>query len=309
MGANRGRRGNRFLIASAAVALVGSVPASRAAVVYSDNFDRASLNGGAYVYTTSVMGGDGAASLVDDRLQLTNDASAATNASGIVHIMTPTSGYAPGFDDVLGENTGSVLTWTMNLRQPSLAPGGMLAGQVGAACILGASSADPTADGVSGYAIVIGNSGTNDSIRLVKFTNGLDALAGTSGSSLVYVVSAASASRPADYYSVRVSYQPSTDTWNLFTRNDGTSGFADPADPSGYSNWGTSTDTTATNVPLTHSGAYWSYNSEANQSAVFDNFALDVSADPSVPEPAGAALAGVAALLLGRRARRVKPGG
>src|SRR5690606_987527 len=75
----------------------------------------------------------------------------------------------------------------------------------------------------SGYAVVLGQSGKTDRLRLVRYTAGLrtstDLLASnTSGLS----------DFGNNYLSVKVTYTPSTNTWQLFVRNDG-GNFVDPS--------------------------------------------------------------------------------
>jgi hypothetical protein len=233
---------------------------------YSDNFNRATLAGGSNTYSTGVSAGNGGASVVgSDVLTLTNDATAATNAAGAVFVTTPTSAF-PGFNSQLHLN-GGVLTWSFNMRQIRPNPSGFTLANYGAAFVLGATNG--TLNGTSaanGYAVAIGNSGQTDPIRLVRFSGGLN---GT----LTTIVQDAGQDATSDYWSVKVTYSPANDQWQLFTRDDGTSAFVDPMTGGAFvQSGGAVADSTYTSTPLTHVGAYWSYSTQASQTASFDNF-------------------------------------
>lgn len=106
-----------------ALALVVASSLSHAGIVYSDNFNRTDLNGGAYTYTTTVTAGDGAASIQNGMLQLSNDGSAAANASGRVYLTTPTSAFGSAYQSQLNQNQGLV-SWSFNMRQIRTDPSG-----------------------------------------------------------------------------------------------------------------------------------------------------------------------------------------
>src|SRR5436190_23449506 len=117
---------------------------SRAALVFTDNFNRSTLNGGTYTYTTVVTAGDGAATVVgSDRLQLSNDSTAAANANGRVYVTTATSAFGSPYNSQLNQNPG-VVTWTLNMQQIRADPSGFGGGGYGVAFVLGASSSDLT---------------------------------------------------------------------------------------------------------------------------------------------------------------------
>ncbi|HEX8524416.1 MAG TPA: zinc-dependent metalloprotease family protein [Tepidisphaeraceae bacterium] len=244
-------------------------------IAYADNFNRAALNGGSTVYTPTVTAGDGGASITNsDVLTLTNDAGTAANVAGTVFVTTPTSAYA-GFNRQLHQNTG-MLTWSLNMRQARTNPSGFASTNYGAAYILGASNNVFSGSGAgNGYAIVMGNNSSPDPIRLVKFTGGL---AGT----VTDLTSSAAQDVSNHYFSIKVTYNPATDQWSLFTRDDGTTAFTDPKSGTLAQSGSTVTDSTFTNSTLTHSGALWTYSSGANQTASFDNISLSL---PNVAAP------------------------
>ncbi|MBB6052168.1 hypothetical protein [Armatimonas rosea] len=266
-----------------------------AQVLFRDDFNRAALTVGApTTYTTTVTSGDGDASIVGGSfLQLTNDGTAAANASGRVWVAGQTMSFS-GFSPTLSSNAGA-LSWSFNARyNRTTNPGGFDANLYSMAVILGATSSDLTT--ANGYAIAYGNAGAPDPIRLVRFTGGLDADA-----NLTTLISSGASDLAAvnDYFSVRVLYNPNTNDWQLLVRDDGTSAWGDPQTVS--TSVGTAFDTAYTATPLTHFGFLWNYNTATNQTVQFDNFQL-----ATVPEPSTGMLVVVGlAMILAWRQERV----
>jgi hypothetical protein len=269
-------------------------PHALAQVLFRDDFNRAALTVGApTTYTTSVTSGDGDASIVSgSTLQLTNDATAAANGSGRVWVAGQTASFS-GFSPTLSSNAGA-LSWSFNARyNRTTNPGGFDANLYSLAVILGATSSDLTT--ANGYAIAYGNAGAPDPIRLVRFTGGLDADA-----NLTTLISSGASDLAAvnDYFSVKVLYNPTTNDWQLFVRDDGASTWGDPQSASALV--GTAFDTAYTATPLTHFGFLWNYNTATNQSAQFDSFQL-----ATIPEPSTGMLlvVGIAMFLAWRQER------
>ena len=297
------RRSQRCIHAAVVASLLGVSASANAALsytAYSDNFDRTGLNGGTYSYNTVVTAGDGGADVgatfngvpsTPNLLTLTNDATATVNGNGAVYITTPTSAYT-GFNQMLSGNVGSILTWTFNMEDVRTNPSGFATGNYGNAVILGATSSTFIGAGAGdGYAAIIGNSLAPDPIRLVKFTGGL-AVSTT-------IVTNSTQNVSTDYWSVKVTYDATINAWELSTRDDGATGFSDPAAGVLVSS-GTAIDTTYTSVALTHSGTLWNYSTAANQVARDDNFTLTIG---EVPEPVALPLAVIAMASLRRRRR------
>jgi len=93
----------------------------------------------------------------------------------------------------------------------------------------------------------------------------------------------------AEYLSIKVTYTPATETWELFLRNDGPSAFADPATGTLMSQ-GTVVDSTSTGTSLPLMGAWWQGSTGGIQPAFFDNTTV------TVDEPTAVKLTGFAAL-------------
>lgn len=255
--------------------------------VFSDNFNRASLSGGAYTYTVTPGSADGGASIVSNTLVLTNDATGGTttNVAGRTYVTVPLASFSTPFASTLSSNAGMV-TWSFNMRTSRTSMSGFDSSNYGIAFVLAGSSSDFTAG--NGYAVVIGNGSTPDPLRLVRYTGGLDANTNiatiSSGSSPVSDIAS------AQYLSVSVSYTPSTNTWLLSARNDGTTAFADPTGGS-LTSMSSVVDNTYTGTAMTSMGFLWGYSTTTN-TASFDNVTVT-----AVPEPSTyAALAGALAL-------------
>ena len=258
-------------LASASLLFLGILIAD-AAVVYSDNFNRAGLGGGTYTYTTAVTAGDGAASVTGSAiLQLSNDGSVAANANGIVYVTTPVSGFGSPYTATLNANPGTV-TWSLNMQQIRPNPAAIASGAYGVGFVLAASSSTLTTG--NGYAIVMGNSSTPDPVRLVRFTGGIN------GTVTTMITATSPLNDPTtSYLSLQVSYNPTGDSWSLSGRNDGSTSFTDPTTGT-LSAFGSVSDATYTGTGLGSLGVVWSYANGASQFAQFDNFSVSV-----VPEP------------------------
>ena len=105
------------------------------------------------------------------QLELTNDADATPNANGWVLVSTASSSFTSPYDTILNSNPG-IVTWTFNMRQVRPDPAGFVAGSYGVAFILAGTSNTNNNTG-SGYAVVLGQSGTTDPIRLASYSAGI----------------------------------------------------------------------------------------------------------------------------------------
>jgi hypothetical protein len=198
-------------------------------VVFSDNFSTSTSNSwtsssslGGWSVTRS--GSDfGARRNSSQLLELSNDISGSGNSNGWVAVSKATSDYSSPYNTTLGSNPGLV-RWSFNIRQVRTDPAGMGDGNYGVAFILAASNSNVMTDG-NGYAIVHGQSGSTDPVRLVRYTGGLR------GTLTDMIVSNTDGLGDfgAEYLSVQINYNPFNNEWELFVRNDGGSSFTDPA--------------------------------------------------------------------------------
>ncbi len=269
------------MITAAVLAVAGQM-AAQAQTVFSDNFNTsqgATFTTGGDIgtspWTVTRSGADWGARIDNNILELTNTASAATNATGWVYASADTADFTAPWSSILSANTGLV-TWDFNMRQIRTDPAGFGGTSYGVAFILGSTSTTVATAG-NGYAVVLGNTTATDPVRLVSFTGGIQTLGTTTGG----LITAASPLNDVgnSYLSLRVTYDPLTSGWEMFGRNDGATAFADPS-VGPLDSLGTVTNSTYTGVSLTSMGAYWNGSTAATQTAFFDNVSVAVGAAP-----------------------------
>jgi len=198
----------------------------------------------------SIGGTAGAMVLTDNQLAGYTSVAhvpSATN-SGFAYASAPISGYSSPFVTTLTGNT-QIVTWTFNMRTGTAASG-FGPGQNEAAVVLASDNANIRSLG-NGYAVIF-NPSVSLSLQLVRFSGGL------TGAVTPLVTSGLIISAPTDYVSVRVVYNPVADSWELYLRDDGAGGFADPS--SGVSTLiGGAVDAVFVSTAMTHFGFYSNY--------------------------------------------------
>ncbi|HEX3355958.1 MAG TPA: PEP-CTERM sorting domain-containing protein [Tepidisphaeraceae bacterium] len=264
------------LALAALVAATAHAGRGQAASVYSDNFNRSDLNiGSTYAYTTTLSttptGNKGGATIENnDILDLTDNANGTPIVVGSVDVSTPMSAFSSPFNSTLSSNTGNSVTWTLNMQFTRTNPSGFSlggSGTYGQAFVLGGTDQNFQAAG-NGYALIVGNSGSPDPIKLVRYTGGLGGVQ--------TVIDASTVDAFNNFWSAKVVFDPTNNSWALATRNDGATAFADPTITSGYTANGTAVDNTFTGTALSFLGAHLN-NATAAVTSRFDNFNLDVS--------------------------------
>ncbi|NUY81874.1 hypothetical protein HUK80_13300 [Flavobacterium sp. MAH-1] len=221
------------------------------------------------VWNFSRSGADFGARINGGNLTLTNDASGAYNNYGWGLASANNSSFASPYINVLASNSGTI-SWSFNMRQNRSNPGGFNTTTYGSAFILAGTSGTTNLAG-TGYAVILGNSGTTDPVRFVRYNSGLrnyTTLLSSSTSGLTDFGS--------QYLSIRVTYTPSTNTWQLFVRNDGTAAFQDPLSGT-LTSQGTVVNNTYTATALPILGAYWNGGISSSQTALFDNIRVSVT--------------------------------
>lgn len=207
------------------------------------------------------------------QLEFSNDVSAAAQLAGWTFAMTPTTGFSSPYNTVLSENNG-LITWTFNMRQIRTDPSGFDANNYGLAFILAGETATTSTDG-SGYAIVYGQSGTVDPIRLVKYTTGI--MGNTTLTNIITSNTTGLTDFGNQYLSIKVTYNPCLNNqWELFVRDDGATAFADPLTGTLVSQ-GTAIDSTNTGIPLNMMAGYWNGATGAAQTAFIDNVTVSIT--------------------------------
>jgi len=270
----------------ASLTVVGLAAPVSAQTYFSDNFNRANNTslgsptvGGAYSETSS--GTTGNAQILGNLLDITSGASA------VIGNDFASSAFGGGFTNL---GVQGVVEWTFNMRyNRTTAPSGGFSSGYAMALVLTATNTNLDDVTNSGYAVVYGLSGNNQ-IQLVRYSGGLSADANmtniiNTGNNPLGTVN--------DFASIRVRFNNATDTWQLFLRDDGASGFADPAT-------GVNTQIGANTIDSfninsgSRIGFYWSHGNANNQSAQFDNVTF-----AAIPEPTTWALIGLATVGLG----------
>jgi len=244
-----------------------------------DDFDRADSpsvgNGWVETETTAGTG----ATITSNQLRL---------SSGVLGKDFVTRDVSTRYNPILRSNNGP-LTWAWNMQQSRPNPSGFLNNNYGVAFVLAASTADLLTG--NGYAVVYGNTGASDSLRLVRYTGGLSG--NTNLKTLVSVAVAPNAlTGPAS--TVRVTYTAEENTWTL-EQTANTASFDDPT-MAVFTRVGSRTDSLYTNTSLPYLGCFWNHAITATETAVFDNIYATAPCT-QVAEPVQGPTAAVASAL------------
>jgi hypothetical protein len=218
--------------------------------------DNSTVGGG---WTEIETGGLGSgASLSSNKLQLSSRTS--SGAAGRTYVYKDVSA---NYVTTPSQNP-RIMTWLFNMQQGFSNPDGFnLSSTVyGNAFVLG-STTNNFLSGSNGYAVVLGRAGTPDHLRLVYFTNGLN-----SNLNVTDIIQI-SPTFSTEYLSIKVTFDPSTNNWRLYYRNDNGT-FANPNSGT-YTIGGTGSNNVYTNSDLKYIGCHWNYGSGLNQTASFDN--------------------------------------
>lgn len=276
----------KFLL-TLAIFAVAAGGAKAQTVVFSDNFNRAdnSTVGNNWVETA----GDGNASISSNKLE-----EVGTGVVGRTYVTQAMSNFSSPWNNMLSSNIGLV-SWSFNMRSNRDDLSGFNSNNYGVAFVLATTSSDLTLG--DGYAVVWGESGTSDPVRLVRYSGGLD-LNSNATNIIVGNTGAPFTDMGTNYLSLQVTYAPTTNTWELLLRDDGSSAFADPLSGLLISQ-GTLVDSTHTAKTMTSLAAYWNHGTVTTDLAQFDNVVVSV-----VPEPVTCALFGAGALFWVLRRKR-----
>ncbi len=220
-------------------------------------------------WNMSRSGNDFGAKITSGMMTLVNDASTSTNANGwVLGYTNIASNFSAPYSSILSANPGLV-TWSFNMRQIRTNPGGFASDKYGVAYILAGTSGTTNTVG-TGYAIVLGNSDTTDPIKLVRYTAGIRTF-----TTLLTSNTTGLKDFGAEYISVKVTYTPATNTWQLSLRNDGTTAFTDPLTNT-LTSQGTVVNSTYTASSLPIMGFYWNASTSVTQTAFLDNVNVSV---------------------------------
>lgn len=213
-------------------------------------------SGGVTAWSEVDAGGADGVEIYDNHLDINSYAS--DTAAWAYFDMSPL--YATNYDAATSE-----LIWMFNMGSTRYNPSGF--GQLnnyGTAVVLGADGTN-FHTGANGYAVILGESGSVDPLRIVRFTGGL--VGGTQTS-----IVSDGGDWDDELFSVKVTYNPTNGLWTLETYDGGTAlPFTDPASTT-YTTNNTGTDQTYTGTDLPYFGAFWNMSCNCGEWASFDNF-------------------------------------
>lgn len=162
---------------------------------------------------------------------------------------------------------GCTMVWAFAMRQSRADPSGFDGSNYGSFFMLGGSSSDVTIG--QGYAVVVGQSGATDPLRLVRYNNGLDL-----NGNLTTIISATPAPFSdigTNYLAVRVELDPLTNTWSLFAQDLTAATFSTTNPSIGGTLCGSAVDATYTGLNLPFIACGWNHATSGTDAALFDN--------------------------------------
>lgn len=211
------------------------------------------------------------------QLAINNGATSSVPATlgGRTYIFGSLATFLSPFNTKLASNTNDII-WTFNIRGARpYGDNGFGDTDNGYAVVLCATGQDfMTADG---YAVTLKKGTSLNAVRLEKFTGGM----GANTNFTTVIGPSFDVATTNGYFSVKVIYTPSTNTWKLYARNDGTG----PTDPNGgttpLSQVGDATvESSLTNTTMSNFGFFVNISSTSwnsgNNKGNFDNFKVVV---------------------------------
>jgi hypothetical protein len=263
--------------------------------VFVDDFNRGAVvspltNGGTptmtWTTTTTSTGnssGGGATSRTnllsgsDYTLQIlaANSSSSPAQSSGRTFVSGSLSTISYPFNPVLSNNSGDV-SWTFVMRtNRSTALSGFASNNYAAAVVLASTSADFMT--ANGYAVIMVKGTTTNAVSLVKFTGGL-------GSTPVTIIGPSTdIAANSNFVSVKVVYLPSSNTWQLYVRDDASNSVKGDPVTVNTQVGSNIVDATYTNSTLTHFGFFWNHSAASaytSNTVFFDDFRVSTIIPP-----------------------------
>jgi hypothetical protein len=236
--------------------------------IFVDDFNRADSQtvGNSWNEYTTTNGGQ----IYTNRLRL------GSANSGKDYVSRDLSGLTnPIITDGINNNT-SILEWAFNFKGSRTNPSGFNTNNYGYGFILGNTVNNAIGSG-QGYAVVIGQSGSSDPIRLAKFTGGVNA-----NSDFTDIIS--SGDYGTQYISVKVTFDPATDTWSLYAESNSSNyPQTDPRDTSTL--LGTAVDNTYVGAgnDLKYCGAFYNHPGNNDFPQYYDDVYMPVPSGPQAP--------------------------
>ncbi len=240
--------------------------------VFTDNFDRTTFTTGNNYGTPPIRYTFSLGTLATINTTLVSGSNYVANLKS--GISASSSSYfapinsIPGLNPILNMNSG-VLIWTFNMRTSiAVTTNSPTSGSIAGGFALCSSGSGNILNGpTTGYGVVF-NSGATGGVSLVKFSAGL-----TTNTALITQTTTVS---KTDFYSILVTYDPSTDNWSLYMRDDGATGFADPSSGVTLQQGSTVTDNTYTGSAMVNYGVVYTW-STGSRTMTVDNFSITVN--------------------------------
>lgn len=193
-------------------------------------------------------------------------------AAGRTYLTGTLSTFDVPYALTLNNNPGPV-TWTFNAKtNRSTALSGFGDGNYGSAIVLAATGSDLTT--ANGYAVIEIKGTSNNAFKLISFTNGL---IGTSTLTTI-IGPSIDLSSSTNWASIKIVYNPTTNVWQFYFRDDGTS----PLDPTSgtLTQVGTNTvNTIYTGTTMSNFGFFFDHGGTSAGSSnrgQYDNFKVTV---------------------------------
>lgn len=166
-------------------------------------------------------------------------------------------------------NNSSKMTWLFNMHQSRDNPSGFGAGNYGTAFVLASSNSDFPNTG-EGYALVLGESGSGDELKLGHYSGGIN---GTNGiDTKIIGGNGPNNGFSNEYFAIKVTFEPATSEWALYYQAEDT-GFIVPQNITSWQQIGAAqSNNTYTNQSLPFYGGLFNHNTSTTDSALFDNF-------------------------------------
>ncbi|MBS1551590.1 MAG: endonuclease [Bacteroidetes bacterium] len=158
-------------------------------------------------------------------------------------------------------NSSSELVWAVNFKNTRLDPSGFDNSNYGIAFVIGKTTTDITTG--NGYAVVLGQSGSADAIRLARFTGGINA-----NTKFTNIISGGDYAN--QYLSIKIVYNPAGDLWSLYA-DSSSAGFPQTNPSNTQTQIGSASESLYTSTGLPYLGTLWNHASGASDSAVFDD--------------------------------------
>jgi hypothetical protein len=235
----------------------------------------------------------GAAYINSNKLIIENGNATTGNSAGVGYVRGANSSFSSPYSTILDNNPNTV-TWSFNIQTtratlsttfgPSNSYGGMV--------VLACDNANPTTAGSKGYALWYGRGVSSGfhKFNIVYFTDGVNQ------TTTPTIICSTADVTEKKYYSLKVTFNPSSKLWTLSFRDDGATAFAQPLSTGTSYNATVSsgTNSTGTNLAMANFAFVWRFNTANGNNLYIDNFQVTLD-NPTINAPSVSSLTGFAA--------------